>query len=67
MGLGVGPRPERRGLIRVLAAAVGLSPSRASQLLVVVELDELDAAIGQLREAGWPCLVSPGSPERGLS
>jgi hypothetical protein len=51
----------------VLAAAVGLSPSRAPQLLVVVELDELDAVIGQLREADWPCLVSPGSPERGLS
>ncbi len=40
--------------IRKLAAAAGLSPSRGAQLVAAADLDALDAALGELRAAGWP-------------
>ena len=40
--------------IRKLAAAAGLSPSRVHQLVADAHLDALDAALGELRAAGWP-------------
>src|SRR6266568_1613970 len=40
--------------IRALAAAAGLSPSRVHQLVAAADLDALDAALGELRAAGWP-------------
>jgi len=39
--------------IRKLAVAAGLSSSRVHQLLRAVDLDALDAVLGQLREVGW--------------
>ena len=51
--------------IRKLAAAVGLSPSRVHQLVAAAgldALDALDAALGELRAAGWPAprIRTPG-------
>ena len=46
--------------IRALAAAVGLSSSRVHQIMAAADLDELDAALGELRAAGWP---APEDPE----
>jgi len=40
--------------IRKLAAAAGLSSSRVHQIVAAADLDELDAALGELRAAGWP-------------
>ncbi len=40
--------------IRALAAAAGLSASRVHQIVAAADLDELDAALGELRAAGWP-------------
>ena len=40
--------------IRTLATAAGLSPSRVHQLVAAAGLDALDAALGELRAAGWP-------------
>ena len=48
---------------RTLAAAIGLSPSRVHQLLAAADLDALDAALGELRAAGWPALEHPDSGE----
>lgn len=45
--------------IRKLAAAAGLSASRVHQLLMAVDLDALDAVLGQLREVGWPVAEDP--------
>lgn len=39
--------------IRKLVVAAGLSSSRVHQLLRAVDLDALDAVLGQLREVGW--------------
>ena len=44
--------------IRTLATAAGLSPSRVHQLVAAADLDTLDAALGELRAAGWP---APGT------
>ena len=49
--------------IRKLAAAAGLSPSRVHQLVADADLDVLDAALGELRAAGWPAPEDPGSGE----
>jgi len=49
--------------IRTLAAAVGLSSSRMHQLVAEADLDALDAALGELRAAGWPAPEDPGSDE----
>ncbi|HJY67322.1 MAG TPA: hypothetical protein VJ254_11385 [Streptosporangiaceae bacterium] len=49
--------------IRTLAAAIGLSPSRVHQLVADADLDALDAALGELRAAGWPAPEDPGSDE----
>jgi len=48
--------------IRTLAAAAGLSPSRVHQLVADADLDVLDAALGELRAAGWPApkIRTPG-------
>ena len=46
--------------IRALAAAAGLSSSRVHQITAAADLDELDAALGELRAAGWP---APEDPE----
>ncbi len=43
--------------IRTLATAAGLSPSRVHQLVAGADLDALDAALGELRAAGWPTHV----------
>ena len=45
--------------IRTLAAAARLSSSRMHQIVAAVDLDELGAALGELRAAGWP---APGRP-----
>ena len=49
--------------IRTLATAVGLSPSRVHQLVADADLDALDAALGELRAAGWPAPEDPDSGE----
>ena len=49
--------------IRKLAAAAGLSPSRVHQLVADTDLDVLDAALGELRAAGWPAPEDPDSWE----
>src|SRR2546429_8201066 len=46
--------------IRKLAAAAGLSPARVHQITAAADLDELDAAPGELRAAGWPAPEDPG-------
>src|SRR5260370_31625312 len=45
--------------IRTLAAAAGLSPARVHQITAGADLDELDAALGELRAAGWPAPEDP--------
>ena len=45
--------------IRTLAAAAGLSPARVHQITAAADLDELDAALGELRAAGWPAPEDP--------
>ena len=49
-------RPEGVS-IRKLAAAAGLSPARVHQITAAADLDELDAALGELRASpgGCPC------------
>ena len=49
--------------IRILAAAIGLSPSRVHQLVAAADLDALAAALGELRAAGWPAPEDPDSGE----
>jgi hypothetical protein len=49
--------------IRTLAAAAGLSPSRVHQLVAGADLDALDAALGDLRAAGWPAPEDPDTGE----
>ncbi len=49
--------------IRTLATAAGLSPSRVHQLVAAADLDALDAALGELRAAGWPAPEDPDSDE----
>jgi hypothetical protein len=46
--------------IRTLATAIGLSPSRVHQLVADADLD---AALGELRAAGWPAPEDPGCDE----
>jgi AcrR family transcriptional regulator len=48
--------------IRTLAAAAGLSPSQVHQLVASADLDALDAALGELRAAGWS---APEDPDPG--
>jgi hypothetical protein len=45
-----------------LAAAAGLSPSQVHQLVAGADLDALDAALGELRAAGWS---APEDPDPG--
>ena len=45
--------------IRTLAAAAGLSPARVHQITAAADLDGLDAALGELRAAGWPAPEHP--------
>ena len=49
--------------IRTLATAIGLSPSRVHQIVAAADLDALDAALGELRAAGWPAPEDPDSDE----
>ena len=49
--------------IRTLATAIGLSPSRVHQFVADANLDTLDAALGELRAAGWPAPEHPDSGE----
>jgi hypothetical protein len=49
--------------IRALAAAAGLSPARVHQITADADLDELDAALGELRTAGWPAPEDPGGDD----
>src|SRR5271157_161722 len=49
--------------IRTLATAIGLSPSRVHQIVADADLDALDAALGELRAAGWPAPEHPDSGE----
>ena len=49
--------------IRTLAAAAGLSPSRVRQIVAAADLDALDAALGELRAAGWTAPEDPDSGE----
>ena len=45
--------------IRTLATAAGLSASRVHQLVVAADCDALDAALGELRAAGWSAPEDP--------
>ena len=45
--------------IRTLAAAARLSSWRVHQIVATADLDELDAALGELRAAGWPARTIP--------
>ena len=45
--------------IRALAAAARFSSSRVHQIVAAADLDELDAALGELRAAGWPAPEDP--------
>jgi hypothetical protein len=49
--------------IRTLAAAAGLSPARVHQITARADLDGLDAALGELRAAGWPAPEDPWCPD----
>jgi len=49
--------------IRKLAVAAGLSPARVHQITAAADLDELNAALGELRAAGWPAPEDPDSGE----
>jgi hypothetical protein len=49
--------------IRTLATAVGLSPSRVHQIVADADLDVRNAALGELRAAGWPTPEDPDSDE----
>jgi hypothetical protein len=49
--------------IRKLAAAAGLSPARVHQITAAADLDELDAALGELWAAGWPAPEDPGGDD----
>ena len=51
--------------IRKLAAAAGLSPARVHQITAAADLDELDAALGELRAAGWPAPEDPDGDDDG--
>ncbi|MER6625395.1 hypothetical protein [Streptomyces sp. NPDC000931] len=54
--------------VRKVAEAAGLSPTRVHQLTKGTDLDTLDAALGQLRAAGWPAPEDPdGSDDEELS
>jgi hypothetical protein len=45
--------------IRTLATAAGLSASRVHRLVVAADCDALDAALGELRAAGWSAPEDP--------
>ncbi len=49
--------------IRTLASAAGLSPTRVHQITAAADMDELDAALGGLRAAGWPAPEDPGGDD----
>jgi hypothetical protein len=49
--------------IRKLAAAAGLSPARVHQITAAADLDALDAALGELRAAGWPAPEDPDADD----
>lgn len=49
--------------IRTLATAAGLSPSRVHQIVADADLNALNAALGELRAAGWPAPEDPDSGE----
>ena len=61
--MGAGPARAEGISIRTLATAAGLSPSRVHQIVAVADLDALDAALGELRAAGWPAPEHPDSGE----
>jgi hypothetical protein len=44
---------------RTLASAAGLPPARVHQITAAADTDELDAALGGLRAAGWPARKTP--------
>ena len=61
---GYWPRLARRGVsIRKLAASAGLSPARVHQITATADLDKLDAALGELRAAGWPAPEDSGGDD----
>jgi hypothetical protein len=45
--------------VRALATAIRLSSSRVHQIVAAADLDELDAALGELRAGGWPAPEDP--------
>ncbi len=49
--------------IRKLAAPAGLSPARVRQITAAADLDALDAALGELRAAGWPAPEDPSGDD----
>jgi hypothetical protein len=49
--------------IRTLAAAAALSPAQVHQITAAADLDELDAALGELRAAGWPGPEDPDADD----
>jgi hypothetical protein len=54
--------------VRKVAEAAGLSPTRVHQLTKDADQDALDAALGQLRAAGWPAPEDPdGSDDEELA
>ncbi|MGW2181301.1 hypothetical protein ACWCXX_25015 [Streptomyces sp. NPDC001732] len=54
---------DERVSVRKIAEAAGLSPSRVHQLTKGADLDALDAALGELRAAGWPTPEDPGGSD----
>ena len=61
MGAGLGPR--RGDLDPHRGRGDRMSPSRVHQLAADADLDALDAALGELRAAGWPAPEDPDSEE----
>jgi hypothetical protein len=45
--------------VRKVAAAAGLSPTRVHQITAAADADELDAALSELRAAGWAAPEDP--------
>ncbi|MGW7361294.1 hypothetical protein ACWGI0_32910 [Streptomyces sp. NPDC054802] len=45
--------------VRKVVEAAGLSPAQVHQLTKGADVDDLDAALGQLRAAGWPAQEDP--------
>jgi len=58
------PGPPAAPVVHVSTqVAAGLSPARVHQITAGADLDALDAALGELRAAGWPAPEDPGGDD----